>query len=187
MTTVVLETDHPGQAAALLLSQDRLHPGAQGLLRALMQSVQRLEVDLFDLYTSLNLDYATGAALDRVGSWVNEPRGVLTDDIYRLVIRVKLFALTASSNTDDMLAIVMDLSAPSTVLHWPLYPAGGQIQIQRSAFMGESRASRLARLAEIVRPAGVALLITEAVVDGFGFDDDPTALGFDEGIFSEVI
>lgn len=187
MTTITLETDHAGQAEALLLSQDRHAPGIAGLVRAFMASIQKLEVDLFDLYTSLNIDEAQGALLDRVGAWVGEPRGALTDDVYRHVIRVKLFAITSSSNTDDVIAIAVDLTDPSDVTHWPIYPAGSQIQIERTDWMSAPRASRVRRLLEVVRPAGTALVLTEALVDGFGFDDDPTALGLDEGIISEVL
>ena len=186
MSTIVNEVDVVGIAHDLLLSQDKRRAGVAGLVSALMVSFQRLETDLFDLYISRHLDHAQNAMLDRIGAWVDEPRGSLFDDNYRRFIKIKLFAISADCNVEDVLRVAVDTSAPSDVTHWTMFPAGGQIQFERVVEMTPAERARVARFIELVRPAGVALLKTESMADSFGFLEDPTALGFDAGVFAEV-
>jgi len=183
---VLHEESHGDRAVELLLTQDQRAPRLVGFVRALMAGAQQLEDDLFNLLVSMDLDLAVGALLDRLGAWVDEDRGVLTDAEYRQVIQLKLFALWCSSNTDDMITIAQ-LGSGGTVTNWPLYPAGGALEVTTDELMTEAHRTRVGRFLEIARPAGVALHAYNTAFDGFGFDDDETALGWDEGVWSEEI
>lgn len=184
---IVLEQSHGDRAVELMLGQDKLAPRLVGFLRALMAGAQQLEHELFDLLTALDLDTATGAILDRIGAWVDEPRGSLEDDEYRAMIRVKLLVVWGRGTTDDIIDVALLGSEPSRVTHWPQYPAGGQVQIERSEDMSTARAARLVRFFEALRPAGVRLHVTAAVYDDFGFAEDPDAKGFGVGEFSHTL
>jgi len=183
--SVLHEESHGDRAVELLLSQDRQRPRLVAFVRALMAGAQRLEDDLFELLVSMDLDVATGPFLDRLGAWVDEPRGALSDEAYRQVVQLKLFALWCRSSTDDLITIAQIGTAPSTVTHWPLYPAGGALEVLTDDGLSEARVARVARFLEAARPAGVALHAYHAPVAGFGFDDDTDALGWDEGVWAE--
>lgn len=176
---LVYEPDFRSRALRRLYIQWQDKPRLRSFVRALGRGTQALESEVFALITGRTIDTAFGAALDQWGELVGEPRGGLNDDEYRLMIEIRIFANRCRGTTDDLIYILQRTTAPSTVRHVTLYPAGGKLYVYRSEWMSDARSSRVGRLIRDVKPAGVACPVIECIPGHLGWDTGWTENGLD--------
>lgn len=178
-TQITLIEDHPDRAVANALAQDRCaedSPRYVSLLAAMGEGVQLQEEQFFDLLVGRGLNLATGAALEQWGAIVGEARGGLTDDDYRRFIKARVLANTSDGTPDELLTIFALITSPSQVRYFIHPPAAFRLQTIRGELLSDDMVRRVVRMMRSVKPAGVAMVLTEAVpgsilfgVSGRGF------------------
>jgi hypothetical protein len=183
-TLLVYEPDHKGKAEAALLYQFRTKPRIVALVRALAAGVQLLEDTIFDVIIGTQLDMATGVNLDRWGDMVGEARDGLTDFQYRPFIRGRILANRSTGKTDDLIRVFQEITAPSSVEQYNLYPAAFVLYAYRNEYSPEIVRNRIRKMMLEIKPAGIEMELTEVAGGYFGFQEDPVALGFDFGVFA---
>jgi len=161
--------DHATRAVGAALAQDRYRPRLRALIEAFGEVAQVQEDQFFDLLVSRGLDSATGAALDQWGGIVGEQRGALGNDDYRQFIRARILANISEGTPDELLTIFALVTAPSAVRYFLHPPAAFRLQAVRGAPMTDIVARRVGRLMRSIKPAGVAMSLTEALSDSMLF------------------
>lgn len=163
-TRLVLIDDHADRLLAELPSQFRRGLHIQALAEALGRGVQIAEEASFDLLVGRTLQSATGAQLDQWGAVVGEARFTLPDSSYRQFIAARLLANRCRGTADEVIAIWSLITSPhSGVRLNPLPPAGCLLYTVRSRFLDEPTRNRVRRLMASVRPAGVTMVLVEAL------------------------
>jgi hypothetical protein len=180
--------DHADRAVALLGSSFRT-PGFEALVRACVAPVQVMEDFCAAVYTGLNVDSATGYALELLGALVGEQRGTLADDEYRRLVKAKARALRSTGAVVDALAVANLALAPdggARVVELP--PCYYEVTLPADPsreFSAEMRV-RVRRVLELARPAGWGAQYIYHVANPFAFDGPPE-LGWDEGGFADIL
>lgn len=186
---VVHITNHPDRAEDMLLAQFRNSPNLKAIARNIGYGVQLVEDEAFDVLARMTLKLAGGATLDQWGEVVNEKRGgLLDDDEYRRIIRVRVFVNASWGSMDEVYIALAELAEPFVYIKWyELWPAGMEWYIQRESFMSDGMAARVGQFAKDMAPAGHAFHVIEATDGGFGFEEDEDALGFGEGEMARLL
>ena len=180
--------DHVEKALAeivTLLDQ----PNFRAFIKTAATEVQELETVIHDCIVERMLDHAVGAQLDQYGEVVGEPRNGLLDGEYRSFIQARIWTNLSHGTPDEMTAILAVIGrAVSAVTYHPLYPAACAFDYATQVANSDDARDRIVVQMTEAAPAGVLVdYIVEAQADYFGFADDPEALPFTEGWFSEVI
>ncbi len=163
-------------------------PRIRALVRSLAEGAQLHEDQSFDLIASTGIEEATGDALDQWGELVGEQRGPLSDNEFRPFVLARMLINRCSGTVDELLEIFDIVTEPNAgVFHANNFPAGFYMVTDRLEFMSDEQCRRVARMMEDCRPAGRHMTLIEALADGFGWQDDPTAAGFGIGPFSRLI
>lgn len=167
---VVHEENHAEIALAQLPGIFRTKTNIRRLLMVLANGVQRVEDDAWGVYLGTRLGSSEGAALDRWGALVGEPRGALLDDTdYRCVIEARALANSCDGTVDSLIGVMKAALYPVICIeHFDLHPAGFQIQAARDAWMEEPRRARVRAILADCTPAGRLALWVEALHGGFG-------------------
>lgn len=104
-------SDHVAQGIARLLEQYKRSTRFIALLTVYLERTQALEDALWEVLELRSIDTGFGIILDHIGKILNEPRGGLIDDDYRILLRAKVKVLK-SSGTGNQLIEIGDLSIP---------------------------------------------------------------------------
>jgi len=110
-----------------------------------------------------DLDRAKGILLDRIGKLVDESRDGNDDELYRLLIRLRILLNTTNGSINDIIKVIKFIFSSETVIIQPNYPAGLSILHD-----GESPSVDFNKYMSHVVPAGVAYDTKEL----FFFTDD---------------
>lgn len=149
-------SDHCADGLSQLIIQYQNTGRLKSLICSYLDRVQAIEDDLNDLLTTaLDVDSATGAALDNLGTLVGESRGGLGDDQYRKAVRTRILINRANGLISELIQIASvwygtDLE---TVKVREYYPASVYFQVE-----GEPLTSDPVLLGQRIRdaaPAGV--------------------------------
>jgi hypothetical protein len=158
--------DLPERTLKDIIFKLRMRPRIAALLRAAGTVAQKLENTAYGTSISLDLDLATGDALDTLGSIVGEERSGRDDETYRRGLRASIVANRSNGTRDDLISVA-DLVLPNTdddVAYSDIYPAGIQIVVTTNdgANLTAPEGERLVRLLVKAKPAGVALRVVDA-------------------------
>lgn len=178
--------DHAARALANLTSELAGKPNLEALLEVLMGEVQQLEDTAFELVLQRRVKLAAGAALDRLGAIVGEPRDGLADDDYRRFIQARIETNIGEGEIPRLLSVVSTITGSADVLYIPRYPAAYTVSYVVENLNAPGVQARIARQVGELTPAGVGYRVVEAADGHFGFADDPSADGFGEGIWAEL-
>jgi hypothetical protein len=85
-----------------------------GVLRAMVEQVQELEVVWYDILTKVNINEGVGDQLDLVGAWLGVPRYGLSDATYRVRLRVEILVRNSYGTMNDLLGIMVAALALET-------------------------------------------------------------------------
>ena len=171
-TQLTLIQDHPDRAVANALAQDRSSqdsPRYVSLLEAMGEGVQLQEEQFFDLLVGRGLNLATGVSLEQWGAIVGEQRGGLNDEDYRRFIKARILANISEGTPDELLTVFALVTSPSQVRYFIHPPAGFRLQTIRNELLSDALVRRIVRLMVSIKPAGVAMVLTEALQDSILF------------------
>lgn len=179
--------DHVQQAKENALSQFKDSPKFQAFLALAVGQIQDAENALHDLFWRRLFESAVGSVLDDYGGLLDLARNGLADFEYRRFLRAQIKALLSNGNKPTLLRI-MELLTESKDIHFQsTYPAAYLINYQVNVPFSRQIKDAIKSVMINATSSGVGIQVTESEQDYFGFLDDPNALGFGDGIFSEVI
>lgn len=139
-------------------AEERLLSGVGGNVQAFAKAfgliVQLSEDDVFDLYSTLPIESASGAILDRWGAIVGESRLGLDDNDYKAFIRARIAALFTASRRSRIVAVLASLY-DTVEASYSQYIAAFRVNIEYTEDKSASFDRRVGRLLEVMRPAGV--------------------------------
>jgi len=169
-----LITTHVKDGLKRLMTQYKGKKNIEGILRTYLNQIQDLEDAIYPMLTMLDIDEAEGAILDICGGIVGEQRYDFDDDIYRQLIKLRIFILTNYTTIQTAIEVYKVLAQTDSVNYVPLYPAAFALQANSANFL-LSPAEVYARMLQVT-PAGVGLYLTASPVpeeDVFAFEGVP--------------
>ena len=185
MRNLVQITTHVEDGLARLKQQFQQDGSFKELIRLYLTRIQALEYALFALYLGRFLAFAVGQMLDYIGTIVMLPRPTLStpDTEYRVLLYGRIAALNSNGTLPNLLGILGTLQATNRKIYQN-FPASLTINFTPSSIITEYTSIRT--ILE-TSSAAVDLNICAHLDGAFGFSDDPTALGFDDGTIGEAI
>lgn len=133
-TTDLEWVEHCAEGRGKLLEQFKGKELIEELLCSYLCEVQELENVVWAVKLLMTLETATGVQLDGVGARVGAPpRAGMTDDQYRLVVRIQIAIILSDGQRPDLLGIlriILGATAsifvreywPATILYHPVEP-----------------------------------------------------------------
>ena len=180
--------DLAGEAIEELLSQFRQQPNAAGFVRGLCNPAQTVEDNTLDLRHDRLLANAIGAQLDVCGALVGEPRGPLSDAEYRQILAARVLVNISGGNADNLISIFAAAAGPPSagtkVVYRQLAGPAFMLTIIRDTHLSATQADRVRRFMVDICPAGVGMMLVEALVGAFTLDVGP---GLDVGLLAGLI
>ncbi len=195
------QTDIQDAAWARLLTQFQDSETLRQYIAGLLDPLADFEQALSDVRDALNVDVATGDALDKIGSIVGETRQGRADDTYRLFIKARIQINRAKGTPNEIINIISSLlqateayaalSAPeqatfeADVRLFEYYPAYFETEIVGIGLTTNDR-STFSSILDDIDPAGVGskFVFAEDIDPLFRFNGDDATEGFDAGKFA---
>lgn len=113
-----------------LLSQFENSTNLKQYIYALLSESAVVESELENLRNALDIDLATGDALDKLGARVGETRQNRADAIYRIYIKGRILVNLSRGTVNDVLAVVRALSDTSDEISLTQYfPAHIHVEV----------------------------------------------------------
>ena len=185
---IARRADYESRARTFALSQFRSLPKWSALLAVLGQMAQQREDIFFGVLSGTLLDNARGQALDQWGDLVGESRGALTDDAdYRRFIRGRILANRCKGTIGELATIYNLITDAVEVRYQPLFPAGLQLYTIRRAWLSDPIRRRVRLMMGDAAPAARTLLMIEALIGFYGFQETEGARGMNRGTFARVL
>lgn len=171
------------------------------LLELYAETRQDYENILWQLLTERALSNAVGVTLDRIGEFYLVERNGLPDNLYRNLIITTLSRLQAAGQVEVLLDALRLLALNENVSLAQVFPAGVLMHIFVTSFGDTPSPAELNATMQLVKAAGVKLVIAEQITSNSPFvptygtllPGDPgkgfaTQLdGSDGGSFSSII
>lgn len=176
--------DLAATAASDVISPLLHQPRFQALIRAFGEAAQLVEDDAHDVALGFNLVAPAPWARVAWGKLLVEEQGALTDDEHMRVIRAKFAAMRSQGTGTSVAQVIKALypGAPYSVVD--LGFASFLVLVVVGYEPSDELKRRTVRLLRLAKAAGVGMMAAYAAsADYFGFDEDPGALGFDEGYY----
>ena len=180
--TLTQITTHEADARARLLEQFKNQYNIESILNAFSEQIQALENPAFDMLSSMRLQNATGATLNRWGNTLGVPRAGRDDITYRAALFFRTLESIATGSPNEILDIVSTLFEAESTQIFEYFPAAISINIVNAQNLPDPTYS--ANLVQSICPAAVALLYiavgeTSPYFAFFGYPASG-ALGFDD-------
>lgn len=155
---IVLEqkSDHFHEAILKLVGSLWGKPRVAALLRAMVQRVQELEDNTWDVMTRYTIDGADTARLDVIGRVVVLPRFWADDEIYRAALRGKIRTNRSRGLIDDIIQVIQLAAQVTTITKVESY-APAAMTVVLGETITDERQVALEFLLPKARPAGVQL------------------------------
>jgi len=153
----------------------------------LAPSFQEAENVAYDLSADRLLDTAEGEVLDQYGALLDEPRDDLDDDTYSRVLNSRILSNRSSGVLEFLLEITARLANTELARVIELFPAGVSTEYVVPSSLTAGMRARIVKLLDRATSAAIGIKVVEAVPGYFGFEGDPEALGFGEGVFATRI
>ena len=126
----------------------------QALMSALLAPAVELENSFQQMLQGRSLEFAQGSQLDDIGSLFLFPRSGRSDDIYRLWLNARLFALRCAGRGDDLIQIVQLLDKLATTIDvFSLVPSTAVVEVEGLTI----DASTLVEILRSAKGAGIRL------------------------------
>ncbi len=171
---------------ALLLQQFQ-RPRMLAVATAIATEIAKAEDAWQTIYRGVNLDDGVGDALDVIGSWLGVPRYGLSDDDYRLRLRVEIAVLLSNGTMPDLIGVVRAaLGGFPTVAYTLSDVAHATVRVYLAGVVTTEFVSKLLGYLNRARAVGVRIVLEYSLhsdADTFTFSstDTPevdTARGF---------
>jgi hypothetical protein len=115
--------NHTQIGLSLLIEQFQLSNNLKNMLKCYTERVQYNESVLTNLMYKRNIDYSSGAQLDKIGDEVGIKRYGLNDGEYRSLIKFQIFINTSDGNPDTMILVLKEITNADIVSYKHQYPA----------------------------------------------------------------
>lgn len=174
--------NHVAEARAKLLHQFQEAERLLLILDTASVQVQEFEDAFFDTVAGLHIDNAVGETLTSIGKIVGQERVTTDDDLFRLYVRARWLAASASGTTDELIGVAVAALGQSddVVVRWFRY-LHAEIALLTDDGIDADVADVLIDLLTVATAAGhrTTLVSSEApAASTFTFDGTP-AQGFD--------
>lgn len=113
---------------SLLTSMYQGQPVIETFLKAIMAEVQAIEDAAFTLINGRSVDNAIGDALDKLGKIVGITRNGLSDDAFRVSIKIKILVNSSNGLARDLILIVQRATDNTDIKYTEQQPAAWQIE-----------------------------------------------------------
>lgn len=131
------------------------------LLKNLVEPIQELENEFFELYGLKSISEGIGYQLDVIGKIVDVERLGKTDDEYRTVLYIQTLINNSGGEPESIINIIKLLIEPDKINFTDLYPANYQIHLQTNKFV-----NNLKDFLQSISPAGVGdIILTQSTSD----------------------
>jgi len=174
-TRLGYQADLPGRAQGRLLRQWQDKPRMVAFARALGYGAQVLEDATFSVVVGSTLQNSAGHRLDQWGDLVGERRGGLNDADYRRFIKARIKANRSTGKMDEILEILALVTEPVAVRSRDMFPCAFEVTILRQSLLPRPVWAKVRDLARSIKPAGIAMVVTEVAGPFLGFYADPWA------------
>jgi hypothetical protein len=170
---IVRITDHAQQAIERLSGQYREKNTLEGTVSLLARQVQDLEDTVFDILEQRKLAEATGVWLDALGEIADQPRQGFDDDLYRILIYVKIIENLSQGEPAAIISAFRLIMGAGSVQYVNL--GGANVMLYADGELPPVSGSFLYNQLQRVVAAGVKIV---ALTTGEGTDaNDQFALG----------
>lgn len=131
------------------------------LLKNLVEPIQELENEMFELYGLKSISDGIGYQLDVIGKILDVERLGRTDDEYRTVLYIQTLINNSGGEPESIINIIKLLIEPDKTNYTELYPANYQLHIQTDKFV-----ENLKDFLQSITPAGVGdIILTQSTSD----------------------
>lgn len=131
MSDLIKITDHVIQAKERLIQQYKESINVNKLLSVIIEPIQELEDELYDIYVGHGLASSIGAQLDIQGRIVGVSRLGRTDDEYRTAIYTQIIINSGSGTPEDILSATrLIVKGIKKVSYYSLHPYGYRLFIE---------------------------------------------------------
>lgn len=148
-------TDVAGDAQSKLLYQDKNAASLAAFINAFVSPMQAIEDMFYDLLMNRSLANAVGAQLDGIGRIVGETRKGLSDDTYRIRLKVRILVNRSEGEPERLIKIFKLFASATDVFYNELYPC--QIEMMSNGTLSDSDAAVLRTLLEQAALGGVKI------------------------------
>jgi hypothetical protein len=96
---------HAEEALGRLPQQFRGKDRIDGLIRSFVAQIQDAEDAAWQLYNLRSVDADEGVQLDMIGRIVGQPRGGVTDPLYRRYLRARILTNSSTGTVEDLIRV----------------------------------------------------------------------------------
>lgn len=182
--TIERNDEHVAQALGHLVSQFREATQLRELVSIYMRQVQEIENLLVSLCEQIDIDAATGPALNALGAVVDEQRNNRSDANYRLAIKAKILLIRSQATHEDVLGLVEALVPSLPLQLFSYFPAAFEVLVDGAVDPTTIDVNLIARFIREGSAAGVGANVILGASPVFKFDT--AGQGFDEGTYAEI-
>lgn len=165
------------------------------LLKIFSEELQQLHTTIERVGEWRDIDKAEGAALDDIGTNIKQPRGVATDDVYRILLKSKIARNLSDGSINTIIrvlaiALSCDYNEIKIIEKWddPLEPEEAAIKVMELPLQKLNETGldpiNFARLVQKTVIGGVKVDVIE-LTGTFEFGDETNAIDFEKG-FGDV-
>ena len=127
----IATVDHSVESPKNLLWQYEGKPRIAAFLDAFLEQIDSIEDLLMQVLTLRSVYTAEGTQLDVIGKLVDQLRGEMTDDEYRLFIAAKIYANKANGRNEEIIGILQRCGIEKTIKIRETYPCYSKIQVTK--------------------------------------------------------
>lgn len=166
---------------------DKLNENLQKLISLFLEPVQNTDDIVEAIRRELSLDNARGVTLDLIGEILNLKRAINWDDeTYRFFLRLVNVVRRSKSTYRDIYEVAEILRTESILPVKIIKVFPKSLIIEIPGLLNSQKAFTAKFLLDTVS-ATTGFNIIIPPVDYFGFEEDPNALGFNDGRISDQI
>jgi len=182
--------NHVDTAKGRLIRQYRQGSNVEDICEAFVDPLQQVEDDMYELYSTLDIDVMTGVNLDRIGAIIGQPRSGFDDDTYRVFLKGRVGINNSRGTLNDIVSLWNNFNPGETIQVNEQYPA--QVELLTTGVQATQQIQDfIYDLMNQALQAGVKLVwILPYTVKGdgiFKFDSTASADHFDTGVFNKKL
>jgi hypothetical protein len=156
--------NHIEQAKDRFVEQYKSTYYFNSLIESIIQPIQTLENETFNVYTKRWIKTAEGQQLDNLGKIIGEPRLGRSDEAYRSALIIKVYINTAFGQPESIINVIQEIYNADSVEYQQGQPASFQLHI-----ISNSTINNINELVNSLIPAGVKCSIITQSSDNTGF------------------
>lgn len=146
-------TTHLTRGLSRLIQKFKNKPNVTGFASALLMEVQELSDAIYEAWNYRLIDNAFGRTLDLWGVVLGRARGSLSDDSYRIRLKVQLLLLRSSGTVPELIQMFQLLApSPRTVKYISRWNAAQEVAILGAA---SPEGADFAEILQSAKAAGV--------------------------------